>query len=86
MAAARSPSESKASDLNRLLGDNRRLKEDRKICCGWKDVEVIKHICNVSAVICGVVDHMQENISARHGSDACANELKLHHLTKLVMG
>jgi len=63
---------------NEPLGGNRLLPEKNRKIRGWrKNVEVIQNVRGMATVICGVVDDMKQNISARHGSATAANELKL---------
>jgi hypothetical protein len=39
----------------------------------------------MATVICGVVDDMKQNISARQGSATAANELKLNDFTQFTI-
>src|SRR5713226_6521112 len=71
---------------NEPLGGNRLLPEKNRKIRGWRrNVEVIQNVRGMATVICGVVDDMKQNISARHGSATAANELKLNDFTQFTI-
>lgn len=91
----------KPSACDRLLGSLRATKhrfggmvrrantlaqEYRKICRGRQTAAMVEHIGDLSAVIRGVVYHMQKDVPARHGACATAYELKLHILRQFIGG
>jgi len=70
--------------LNELLGANRLLLKKHGKVSGWrKYVEMVKDVCGMTAVICGVVDNVEQDVSASHGPAATTNELEVYDFTQL---
>src|SRR5471032_2949524 len=72
-----------SSNQSHMTGSS--LEKDRQVCHGRGNVEVIQHVGDVAPVISGVIDHMQQNVFAGHGASATADELKLDHLSQLIL-